>query len=128
MCWPTEKDFPEATLDTPYSGSFEAYSLSKILAERAAWNFLKSHPEATFDIVTMLPAFVFGRNLLQTSAREIAGTNESLWGILTKGLPYPYTNANVHVEDVARAHVLALDRGKANSRYLLVASNEPWSS
>ncbi len=76
----------------------------------------------------MLPAFVFGRNLLQTSAREIAGTNESLWGILTKGLPYPYTNANVHVEDVARAHVLALDRGKANSRYLLVASNEPWSS
>lgn len=128
--WSTERDFPEATLETPFSSSFEAYALSKILAERAAWDFLKLHPEATFDIVTMLPAFVFGPNLLQTSVKETAGTNGTLWKILTTGLPFPLSNANVHVEDAARAHVLALDQGKApgGSRYLLVASSDPWSS
>jgi len=104
--------------------------LSKVLAERAAWEILKSHPEATFDIVTTLPAFVFGPNLLQASVKETAGTNGILWKILTSGLPFPLSNANVHVEDVARAHVLALDQGKVpgGSRYLLVASNDPWSS
>ena len=104
--------------------------MSKILAERAGWDFLKSHPEATFDIVTTLPAFVFGRNLLQTSVKETGGTNGILWNILTAGVPFSLSNANVHVEDVARAHVLALDRGKVpgGSRYLLVASNDPWSS
>jgi len=128
--WPAEKDFPEATLDTPFSGFFEAYALSKILAERAGWDFLKSHPEATFDIVTTLPGFVFGHNLLQTSVKETAGTNGALWKVLTTGLPFPMAYGNVHVEDVARAHVLALDRGKVpgGSRYLLVASNDPWSS
>jgi nucleoside-diphosphate-sugar epimerase len=126
----TEKDFPEATLDTPYSGPYEAYSLSKILAERAAWDFLKSHPEATFDIVTMLPTFVFGPNLLQTSARETAGINGTLWKILTGGIPFPFPNGNVHVEDVARAHILALNQSKipAGNRYLLAASDESWSS
>ena len=104
--------------------------MSKILAERAGWDFLESHPEATFDIVTTLPAFVFGRNLLQTSAKEIAGTNRKLWAILTTGLPFPTPHGSVHVEDVARAHVLALDQGKVpgGNRYLLAASSDPWSS
>src|SRR5258708_17866412 len=31
-CWSTEKDFPEATLDTPCSTAFEACSFSKLLA------------------------------------------------------------------------------------------------
>jgi len=125
----TEKDFPEATLDTPCADSFEIYCLSKILAERAAWDLLKSHPEATFDIITILPAFVFGPNLLQTSAMEITGTNRILWGILTKGLPFPMANGNVHVEDVARAHVLALDQGKVpgGNRYLIANRSIPWS-
>jgi len=126
----TEKDFPEATLETPFSGSFEAYVLSKLLAEHAAWDFMHSHPEATFDVVTTLPAFVFGPNLLQTSAKETAGTNGILWKILTTGLPFPFSYGNVHVEDVARAHVLALDHEKApgGNRYLLAASSESWSS
>lgn len=104
--------------------------MSKILAERAAWDFMTSHPEATFDIVATLPAFVFGPNLLQTSVKETAGTNGFLWKILTTGLPFPLHYSNVHVEDVARAHILALDNGKVpgGGRYLLVASNDPWSS
>jgi nucleoside-diphosphate-sugar epimerase len=90
---------------------------------------MTSHPGAAFDIVTMLPAFVFGPNLLQTSLKETTGTNGILWKVLTTGLPIPLSYGNVHVEDVARAHVLALDRGKVpgGSRYLLVASNQPWS-
>lgn len=53
-----------------------------------------------------------------------------LWKTLTEGLPFLLFHGNVHVEDVARAHVLALDHGKipGGSRYLLVASNDPWSS
>jgi len=103
--------------------------LSKILAERAAWDFMTLHPEATFDIITTLPGFVTGTNLLQTSVKETAGTNGILWKILTTGLPFPLPYGKVHVEDVARAHVLALDHGKVpgGGRYLLVASNEPWS-
>ena len=125
----TEKDFPEATVDTPFSGAFGAYPVSKIVAERAAWDFMNSHPEATFDIITTLPGFVAGPNLLQTSVKETSGSNDFLWKILTTGLPFPVAHGNVHVEDVARAHVLALDHGKVpgGNRYLLVASDEPWS-
>ena len=103
--------------------------MSKILAERAAWDLMTSHPEAIFDIITMLPAIVLGPNLLQTSVKETTGTNGILWSVLTTGVPSPLANGNVHVEDVARAHVLALDHGKVpgGSRYLLVASNDPWS-
>ena len=90
---------------------------------------MTSHPEATFDIITTLPAFVFGPNLLQTSVKETTGTNGILWKVLTTGFPFPLAYGNVHVEDVARAHVLALDHGKVpgGSRYLLVASNDSWS-
>jgi len=124
-----EKDFPEATLNTPISSSPEAYIFSKILAERAAWDFMTLHPEATFDIITTLPAFVFGPNLLQKSVNETAGSNGILWNTLITGFYLPLPYSNVHVEDVARAHVLALDHGKVpgGGRYLLVASNEPWS-
>ncbi|KAG8959163.1 methylglyoxal reductase (NADPH-dependent) gre2 [Tulasnella sp. 419] len=37
------------------------YRASKVMAERAAWNFVKEHvSEIGFDLVTVLPTFVFG--------------------------------------------------------------------
>lgn len=40
------------------------YAKSKILAEKAAWEFQAALPEAEkFEIVTILPAFVVGPNL-----------------------------------------------------------------
>lgn len=41
-----------------------AYANSKTLAEKAAWEFHKSLPESErFDLVTICPGIVFGRNL-----------------------------------------------------------------
>ena len=39
----------------------DAYAMSKTLAEKAAWDFQASLPEAErFEIVTILPCFVMG--------------------------------------------------------------------
>lgn len=35
------------------------YVASKVLAERAAWNFMKSH-ELEFDLVHVMPDYVYG--------------------------------------------------------------------
>ena len=109
-------------------GFFAAYNLSKSLVERSAWAFMVDHPEATFDLLTTMPGLVIGPNLFQTSSQEISGSNGILWNILTTGLTDPFWQTNVHVQDVARAHVAALDKDKvAGGRYLLNGSNEPWS-
>jgi nucleoside-diphosphate-sugar epimerase len=89
---------------------------------------MADHPEANFDLATTLPGLVMGPNLFQTSSQEISGSNAILWNILTNGLPYPFWQTNVHVQDIAHAHVAAVDKDKvASGRYLLNGSNEPWS-
>lgn len=84
----------------------QEYQASKILAHRATLEWTaKEKPH--FNVITLHPAFVFGRNLTQTSSDALDGTNAMLWASLHSEKPSIPMSA-VDVRDVASAHVKAL--------------------
>lgn len=83
------------------------YHSSKILAHRATLDWAATH-NPSFHIITLHPSFIFGRNLTQSSAAALDGSNAMLWGSLIS--PHPLIPmAAVDVRDVAEAHIKALD-------------------
>ncbi|RZB99835.1 Tetraketide alpha-pyrone reductase 1 [Glycine soja] len=90
------------------------YTLSKTLAEDAAWKFVK---ENSIDMVTINPAMVIGpllQPVLNTSAASILN-------IINGAQTFPNASFGwVNVKDVANAHILAYENASANGRYCLV--------
>ncbi|KZV40831.1 hypothetical protein F511_23153 [Dorcoceras hygrometricum] len=78
------------------------YSLSKTLAEEAAWVFSKKYG---IDLVVMNPAYVIGPILQPT----LNYTSETFLNLI-----------KVDVRDVARAHILAFENPSASGRYILM--------
>jgi nucleoside-diphosphate-sugar epimerase len=95
--------FPE---DPTASGGMK-YHVSKILAHRATLEWVRTN-KPSFGLVTLHPSFVFGRNITQTSAEGLDGTNAMLWGCLHSPKPFIPLSA-VDVRDVASAHLKALE-------------------
>ncbi|KAK7341237.1 hypothetical protein VNO80_24163 [Phaseolus coccineus] len=88
------------------------YSLSKTLAEDAAWKFVN---ENNIDMIVINPTMVAGP-LLQ------AEINESVEPILNLINGKPFQNKSygwVDVKDVANAHILAYEIASASGRYCL---------
>lgn len=113
----TEDDW--ADLD---STSATPYAKSKALAERAARDFIeKEQPALRYASVN--PAFVLGPLLDRSD-----GTSAALVEMMLKGR-YPAVPriqfAVVDVRDVAAAHRLTIERGRANGRYI-AASDSIW--
>ncbi|RDW65843.1 uncharacterized protein DSM5745_09582 [Aspergillus mulundensis] len=123
-------------LDTTPSSPMEAYWLSKGLARRATHDFVtKNKPH--FDVVNLLAGVVVGPDdrLLPSSSNEqpasalLDGTRASVLApALTTDLssPFPYVAVPVHVGDVARAHVDAVDCGKVRggSEFILASDTD----
>lgn len=91
------------------------YSISKTLAEQAAWRFAEEHG---IDLVVMNPGFVLGP-LLQPTLNL---TSEFLLEIIKGKLEFP-SYQFVDVRDVAHAHIAAFENSSANGRYLLVGKS-----
>ena len=94
----------------PFSSSFHAYHAGKIAALAAADEYA-TDPKTKFDIVTILPSFVLGKNELVTRAPDLAlGSNGPVMGVVlgTKS-GIPLVSSTVHLDDVAFMHVKALD-------------------
>lgn len=61
----TTDDWNPTTYEQAVAGGPElAYMTSKALAERAMWNWLEEHPSVSFDLVSVAPAAVFGKQYL----------------------------------------------------------------
>jgi nucleoside-diphosphate-sugar epimerase len=103
------------------------YQASKLASYTATLDFVSTH-NPHFSVVTLHPVFVFGRNLLQTSASELTGTNGGLFGGLYSDEPMFKHFQGVHVDDVAEAHIRALNLAadKPVSSYLLAAKDRSW--
>ena len=99
---------------------FRIYHASKILAHQASRDFVQREKPG-FTLISLHPAFVYGHNPLQKTADEVkSGTNGMLWaGIMVEGAPNVLTWVNV--EDVADAHVLALDPKHDTDQSYLIA-------
>ncbi|EES14250.1 hypothetical protein BDA96_07G219000 [Sorghum bicolor] len=94
------------------------YAVAKILAEKAAWEFAKEH---RIDLVTVLPTFVIGPNL----SPELSPTASDVLGLF-QGETVKFTvygrMGYVHIDDVARCHILAYESAGAHGRYICNAA------
>jgi len=97
-----------------------SYMVSKTLAERAAWDFMRQ--DLHFDLVTMNPPAIFGRTLQQMNRMSDINTSMGyVYAIFNKSeLPADRVPQFVNVDDAALAHVRALQvREAGGKRYLL---------
>jgi nucleoside-diphosphate-sugar epimerase len=111
----------------PYSHVFEAYAASKVRALVATKEFVKEKkPE--WDVINIMPSFVIGDNEMITDPKLIAdGTVAAAWAQVLGGdsgwgaVP----STSVHVADIARLHVEALDpKIEGNQSFLAVSEGE----
>lgn len=104
----------------PAATPMKLYRASKLLANNATWKFRET-AKPHYALVTLHPGFVYGHNLVQSSADQVnAGSNGLLWNIIMKGDPSGNL-VGVHIQDVAEAHIKALDPKIVDgSKYLLV--------
>ncbi|RAL45869.1 unnamed protein product [Cuscuta campestris] len=90
------------------------YVLSKTLAEKAAWEFVK---QKGMDMVTINPAMVIGP-LLQPTLNT---SSAAILNLINGAETYPNLSFGwINVKDVANAHILALENPSAEGRYCLV--------
>lgn len=91
------------------------YFYSKVLAERAAWDFVREH-NTRFDLVALNPGMVLGESL----GPAINGSNQVIRDLLSGVYPgiMALNFCMVDVCDVARAHMQALETPAARGRYL----------
>lgn len=110
----TEADW--TILDGP---GVDAYGKSKTLAERAAWDFIKTEGGG-LELVTMLPVAVMG----PVMGKEISGANHIVQRMLNGDMPgFPNLFIPiVDVRDVASAHVLAVDAPAAAGERFLISN------
>lgn len=99
----------------------DAYSKSKTLAERAAWDFIAAEG-GSMELTTMLPVAVMGPVL----GKDISGANHVIQRMLDGAMPAlpKLFIPVVDVRDVANAHILAMTAADAAGERLLL-SNGP---
>jgi nucleoside-diphosphate-sugar epimerase len=111
----------------PYQSAPQAYRASKVRALDAAERFYEER-KPHFSIVHVMPSYVYGANELVIDARSVAsGSNAMIMAlVLGKTAPNASPGTVVHVDDVARIHVGALDENKVpgNANFLASISAE----
>ncbi|KAK1241192.1 hypothetical protein MKX08_001166 [Trichoderma sp. CBMAI-0020] len=112
------------TVHGPFANLFDAYGASKSAAFNKAKEFIDER-KPPFDLIHIFPLFVLGRDETVTTAEQIVrGTNNMLMGpLLGTPRPTPIAGAPVHVDDVARLHVLSLDPKVEGNQDFLVGSH-----
>ena len=115
-------DLPETHVYTEADWSnpdnIDAYSKSKTLAEKAAWQFVEKNTGHNFELNTINPSAVIGH------CRTTPGMSvDFISQLMTRKLPaIPAINLGmVDVEDVARAHIAAMTCEASNERFITSA-------
>ncbi|KZO93873.1 NAD(P)-binding protein [Calocera viscosa TUFC12733] len=127
----SEKDWNEFSIKETAEKQEKAlpihqYRTSKTLAERSAWEFIKDK-SLKWDLVTILPPFVFGPLLQETATKESLNFSSDLiyQGVVnpkTGDDLYAYAGNWVDVRDVALSHVLALQKAAAGGERIIVSA------
>eukprot|EP00831_Metopus_contortus_P082961 TRINITY_DN908_c0_g1_i1.p1 TRINITY_DN908_c0_g1~~TRINITY_DN908_c0_g1_i1.p1 ORF type:complete len:392 (-),score=78.53 TRINITY_DN908_c0_g1_i1:124-1299(-) len=115
----TEEDWAE----DEHNGT---YSKSKVLAEKAAWDFYKDMgAEKKFRLAVINPAFILGPSLIKTDFTSSLGIKMLLKGEMKK-LPRLFF-AVVDVRDAAAAHIEALlNPASDGQRYICFSGEYLW--
>ncbi|KZT25504.1 D-lactaldehyde dehydrogenase [Neolentinus lepideus HHB14362 ss-1] len=110
------------------------YRASKTLAEKAAWDFVaKNKASIQWDLVVLNPPYVFGPVIHEISSPDQLNTSmDEIYSTLLKHSKDDQTlaslgNAWIDVRDLARAHVLAIQREQAGgNRFIVCAGSYKW--
>ena len=103
-------DYVYAESDWSDADNVDAYTRSKTVAERAAWDFVAQNEGHKFTLTTINPSLVVGP-LLGSPGTSVGIIADMLNGKLPMYAPLQF--GVVDVRDVARAHVLAIKSDKA---------------
>lgn len=100
----------------------DAYSQSKALAERAAWDFVAEHPQ--LELVTVLPSLVIGPVL---SPKNL-GSVQLIWRLIAGKVPgNPKLGFTlVDVRDVVDLHLRAMTMPEAKGERFIAANTFMW--
>ncbi len=103
----------------------DAYSKSKVLAEKAAWDFVNGLPEdekITLSVIN--PSVIYGPSLIKSDF----ASGEICCNLMNKGLPaIPKISFGlVDVRDVAQAHVNAIKSDEAQGKRFIVCNESIW--
>ncbi|KAJ1310164.1 hypothetical protein OPQ81_006908 [Rhizoctonia solani] len=116
----SEEDWSPVTREQGLGNIWMGYTASKILAEKAAWNFVETE-KPNFTITTLCPPFVYGPADQATSIRDLNASVAQIYAVFEGKTLMPISGyVWVGVRDVALAHVLAIESpAAANQRYLI---------
>ena len=93
----------------PFGDLFAAYGASKVAALNATEEYVRTQ-KPHFDINHIGPAFVIGKNELANNRAELLdGTNGAALGHVLGSDIGPTPSGSVHVDDIAKMHVHALN-------------------
>jgi dihydroflavonol-4-reductase len=109
----------------PDEKGLTAYRKSKVLSERAAWDFMREHPGTT-ELTTILPGAVFGPVLTTQNLGSVQVIGRVLQG-RPPGTPRLGMNI-VDVRDVADAHVRAMTSPEAAGERFIAVNEFLWMS
>jgi len=119
----TDRMSDESVWSDPEDPQFDAYRVSKILAERAAWDLMQREAPAT-QFTTILPGAVFGPIL----TAENLGSVQIIQGLL-KGKPPALPRLGfwiVDVRDLADLHIRAMTAAAAAGQRFIAAGDYMW--
>ncbi|MDR4885904.1 NAD-dependent epimerase/dehydratase family protein [Serratia marcescens] len=112
--------YTEANWTDSNTFGLPAYHKSKILAERAAWDFVSTHPE--LELVVINPTGIFGPELFDRPSGSIGLISAMLSGNMP-AVPIMYFGV-VDVRDVVDIHLRAMVHPKAaGERFLAVSGS-----
>jgi dihydroflavonol-4-reductase len=107
----------------PDDRQFDAYRRSKILAERAAWDFMAGHTGRT-SLATILPGAVFGPVLTKANRGSVQIIQR-----LLEGRPAAIPRLGfwiVDVRDLAELHIHAMTASEAAANRFIAAGDFMW--
>jgi dihydroflavonol-4-reductase len=107
----------------PADPQFDAYRVSKILAERAAWDFMSAHAPAT-TFTTILPGAVFGPVLTKANLGSVQIIQRLLDG-RPSGVPRLGFSI-VDVRDLADLHIRAMTAPDAAGQRFIAGGDFMW--
>jgi nucleoside-diphosphate-sugar epimerase len=111
----------------PYHHMFEAYGAGKVRALVATKEFIaEKKPE--WDVINILPSFVIGENELITDPKGLCDSTNAAMFAQVLGVDSGWgavPSTSIHVDDVAKLHVEALDpKVPGNQSFLAVSEGE----
>ncbi|KAJ3207483.1 hypothetical protein HDU82_003707 [Entophlyctis luteolus] len=99
---------------------------SKACAEKAAWQFMDDNKDATFKLITLIPAMTIGPSLTKSVNLSVRLIQEVANGSFPfrVGLPWPF----VDVRDVAAVHIAMLENSDSVESGRFLVANEHTTS